>query len=275
MIKSSALRARARNRFRRTSVALVATAVALALTVPPSASAAPVASTAAPVAAAPQVLVATPKQLTPKLTVKRSSRQQVKGETRVKLTVRARIGGKALKGKVQFRIGKKVLKTKKLKKGKAYYTLPKSLSKGKKKIKVTAIPKAGAGSSTSSISRTTKTVRVRVISQSKAIKTEALKHRGVRYRWGGSSPKTGFDCSGFVRHVYKKAGIADLPTTSSTQRHAGKVVSRKKAKVGDIIWSPGHVAIYLGGNKQIDAPRPGKTVQVRTIWQSNPTFINL
>src|SRR5690554_1881231 len=175
MIKSSALPARTRHRARRTSVALVATAVAIGLTVPQSATAAPAAQAppaalaAAPVATAP-ALVTKPTQRVPKLTVKRSDHQQVKGETRVKLKVRARLKGKALAGKVEFRIGQKVLKTKKLKKGKARYTLPKNLSKGKKKIKVTAIPKAGAGSSTSSVSRTTKTVRVKVVSQSKAIK---------------------------------------------------------------------------------------------------------
>lgn len=284
MNKSSALHEPAHIRARRTPLTILAMAAALALAVPTGASAAPgAASQVAPAAAlqtpVSSIPVATVAEVTkPKLRVKRSSARQVKGETRVKLTIRVSVGGKAVRGKVKIYNGKKHLKTKRLTKGKATYKLPKSLKKGTRKIKVTFVPKASSAttaSSSAALASTSKTVRVKVISQSAAIKKEALKHRGVRYRYGGSSPRTGFDCSGFVRYVYKKAGIANLPTTSSAQRRVGKVVSRKKAKVGDIIWSPGHVGIYLGGNKQIDAPRPGKTIQVRSIWQSNPVFINL
>ncbi len=289
MMKSSALHERAqirKNRVRRTSLALVA-ATTLALTVPTVANAAPVTTAPAAATAATQTLVTAPAKTAktsrttkPKLTVTRSDTQQVKGETRVKLTIRAKLKGKAIAGKVEIRIGKKLVKTKTLKKGKTTYTLPKGLSKGTKKIKVTFHPSATAVQTAGTtggdrLIGTSRTVRVKVVSQSAAIKAEALKYVGVRYRYGGSSPRSGFDCAGFVRHVYKKAGIANLSRSSSAQRHDGKVVSRKNAKVGDIIWSPGHVGIYLGGNKQIDAPRPGKTIQVRKIWQSNPVFINL
>ena len=102
--------------------------------------------------------------------------------------------------------------------------------------------------------------------------TVAKKYVGVRYVSGGTSPR-GFDCSGFTSYVYAKAVHRRLSRTSSGQRHNGHVVSRSRAVAGDIIWTSGHVAIYLGGNRQIDAPRPGKTIQVRAIWQSHPTFI--
>lgn len=289
MIKSFALPSRARirqDRSRKAPLALVASTLALALTIPTAALAAPGSAGTTVTTAAPTALDATAatnlvrqpvSKVKPKLKVKRSAARQVRGETRVKISVRAKHKGKNVAGKVDFRLGKKVLKTKKLKKGRASVKLPKKLKRGTKKIKVTFRPTAKTASPASGkvLSETSRTIRVKVISQGKAIKIEALKHVGVRYRHGGTSPRSGFDCSGFVRHVYKKAGIANLPTSSSSQRYAGKVVSRSKAKVGDIIWSPGHVGIYLGGNKQIDAPRPGKTIQVRSIWQSSPVFINV
>lgn len=101
----------------------------------------------------------------------------------------------------------------------------------------------------------------------------AARYVGVPYVSGGSSPD-GMDCSGFTSYVYAQLGI-DLPRTSSAQRYAGTVVSRADAQPGDLIWSPGHIGIYAGGNQMIDSPRPGKTVQFRTIWQSSPTFIRI
>ncbi len=101
----------------------------------------------------------------------------------------------------------------------------------------------------------------------------ASRYIGTPYVYGGGTP-SGFDCSGFTSYVYAQVGIT-LPRSSGAQRGAGTVVSRSEAKPGDLIWSPGHIAIYAGGNSQIDAPRPGKTIQHRAIWQSNPTFIRL
>lgn len=101
----------------------------------------------------------------------------------------------------------------------------------------------------------------------------AARYVGVPYVSGGSTP-SGFDCSGFTSYVFAQLGIS-LPRTSSAQRNAGTVVSRADALPGDLIWSPGHVGIYAGGNQMIDAPRPGKSVQFRAIWQSNPVFIRV
>lgn len=101
----------------------------------------------------------------------------------------------------------------------------------------------------------------------------AARYVGTPYVWGGTTP-SGFDCSGFTSYVYRQLGV-NLPRSSGQQRNAGTVVSRANAKPGDLIWSPGHIAIYAGGNQMIDSPRPGKTVQFRSIYQSNPVFIRV
>jgi cell wall-associated NlpC family hydrolase len=101
----------------------------------------------------------------------------------------------------------------------------------------------------------------------------AMRYIGVPYVWGGTTP-AGFDCSGFTSYVYAQVGI-DLPRTSSAQRYAGTVVSWADAEPGDLIWSPGHIAIYAGDGMQIEAPVPGKSVRYTSIWQSGPTFIRV
>ncbi|HWS58225.1 MAG TPA: C40 family peptidase, partial [Actinotalea sp.] len=101
----------------------------------------------------------------------------------------------------------------------------------------------------------------------------AARYVGVPYLSGGTTPD-GFDCSGFTSYVYAQLGIT-LARSSADQRYDGVVVSRADALPGDLIWSPGHVGIYAGGNLQIDSPRPGKTIQFRAIWQSNPLFIRV
>ena len=106
-----------------------------------------------------------------------------------------------------------------------------------------------------------------------AVLEVAARYVGVPYASGGTTPD-GFDCSGFTSYVYAQLGIS-ITRSSADQRYAGTVVSRADALPGDLIWSPGHVGIYAGGNTQIDSPRPGKTIQFRDIWQSDPTFIRI
>ncbi|NUU16953.1 C40 family peptidase [Cellulomonas humilata] len=101
----------------------------------------------------------------------------------------------------------------------------------------------------------------------------AARYVGTPYLSGGTTPE-GFDCSGFTSYVFAQLGIS-LPRTSTGQKAAGTIVSRADALPGDLIWSPGHISIYAGGNEQIDSPRPGKTVQFRSIWQSSPVFIRI
>jgi cell wall-associated NlpC family hydrolase len=101
----------------------------------------------------------------------------------------------------------------------------------------------------------------------------ASRYVGVPYVSGGASP-SGMDCSGFTQYVYGQLGIP-LPHSSSAQAGYGTQVPASEAQPGDLMWTPGHVSIYAGGNTMIDASKPGTVVDFRTIWQSNPTFIRM
>jgi cell wall-associated NlpC family hydrolase len=105
-----------------------------------------------------------------------------------------------------------------------------------------------------------------------AIIAEASKYVGIAYRSGGTSPSTGFDCSGFVSYVYAQFGIS-LPHNSGAYYGVGTRVDSPQP--GDIIVTPGHVGLYAGPNLQIDSPRPGKTIEFRAIWQVNPVYIRV
>ncbi|WP_165350415.1 C40 family peptidase [Xylanimonas protaetiae] len=97
------------------------------------------------------------------------------------------------------------------------------------------------------------------------------------YVFGSSNPAVGLDCSGLVVHVFRHLGVS-LPHQSTRIRDSARTVriSRSEARPGDIIWSPGHVSIYLGGGRQIEATRPGGwRVRTANIWQSNPMFLRV
>ena len=133
-------------------------------------------------------------------------------------------------------------------------------------LSTTAAP-ASWGSGTSSVGAVT----------GDQVAATAQKYVGVPYLWGGTDPSKGLDCSGFVQRVYQDLGIS-LPRVVHDQMQAGTpVASLAEAKPGDLLVSFGgeHVAIYLGNGKAIDAPVPGKTIQVRDAWEqySNLTAI--
>lgn len=102
----------------------------------------------------------------------------------------------------------------------------------------------------------------------RAIKV-AKKQLRKKYRWGGSTPKSGFDCSGLTFYAFKSVNIT-LPRTANAQYKHTKRISMAKLQAGDLIFfhtrrtraGVNHVGIYLGGGKFIHAPRKGKRVSI-------------
>lgn len=94
---------------------------------------------------------------------------------------------------------------------------------------------------------------------------------GVPYRWGGTSPESGFDCSGLSMVVYHLNGL-NLPRTSREQWKAGSPVNRGHLSKGDLVFFDtrgrgrvSHVGIYIGGNKFVHAPAAGKRIGIESL----------
>ena len=97
---------------------------------------------------------------------------------------------------------------------------------------------------------------------------QAMGLLGVPYRRGGNTESTGFDCSGFVRHLYEKSVGQILPRRAVDQARATEVIERDELKPGDLVFfntmrrTFSHVGIYVGDGKCIHAPRAGKAVNI-------------
>lgn len=99
----------------------------------------------------------------------------------------------------------------------------------------------------------------------------ALDLVGIRYRRGGNSAESGFDCSGFVGYVFLEQLGLKLPRTSGEISKAGEQVLRSDLEPGDLVFfntmrrAFSHVGIYLGNNQFVHAPSTGKAVRVEDI----------
>lgn len=97
-----------------------------------------------------------------------------------------------------------------------------------------------------------------------------LATQNIPYVWAGSTPQTGFDCSGLVSYVFQNAAGILLPHSSVAQESYTKTKAVSQAQPGDLLFwgtkgASYHVAIYIGGNQYVAAPQPGMNVRVETI----------
>ncbi|WP_413785821.1 C40 family peptidase [Aquabacterium sp.] len=122
-------------------------------------------------------------------------------------------------------------------------------------------------------------VRSKASDMASSLVTSAMDFLGVPYKLGGTSRETGFDCSGFTRHVFENSVGLVLPRRSAEQANSPDLVpvAQSELKPGDLVFfntlrrTFSHVGIYIGDNKFIHSPRTGASVRVEDIrvgyWQ--------
>ncbi len=109
-----------------------------------------------------------------------------------------------------------------------------------------------------------------VSTQGQAVLEIAKQYLGLPYRYGGNSPSTGFDCSGFVKYVYAQLGV-NLNRVAADQMLNGIWVDPSALQIGDIIGfynSSGyisHVGIYAGNGMMIHSPQTGDVIKYESI----------
>jgi cell wall-associated NlpC family hydrolase len=100
----------------------------------------------------------------------------------------------------------------------------------------------------------------------------ALALLGTPYRWGGTNPESGFDCSGLVGYVFRNTLGIELPRISRDMANVGELIRDRSALTeGDLVFFSrrgkhvDHVGIYIGNGQFVHAPRTGKDVEVANL----------
>lgn len=135
-------------------------------------------------------------------------------------------------------------------------------------------PKYNASNSTNA-SRGTSSTPISAPASDSNIIAYASNFLGTPYLWGGTSPSTGFDCSGFTQYVYAHFGIS-LGRTTYDQINDGRGVSRDELQPGDLVFfgkngDPTHMGMYVGNNTYIHSPRTGDVIKISSM--DRPDYI--
>lgn len=133
---------------------------------------------------------------------------------------------------------------------------------------------------TTSPLKLSKAHRVRYQKARETAMSKLMGQLGKPYQWGGTSPKTGFDCSGLVWYAYKDLVKFKIPRTANEMFHLrdAALIKRDQLEKGDLVFfqingrgTADHVGVYLGNGKFIQSPRTGKDIQVSALgedyWQ--------
>lgn len=108
------------------------------------------------------------------------------------------------------------------------------------------------------------------VTEGMRIVTVARMQVGDAYVWGAAGPSA-FDCSGLVVYAYRHTTGQSLPHSSARLRYAGRRVYTPR--LGDIVWTPGHVSIYAGGGMVVEAANARTDVRYTRMWQRNPVYV--
>ncbi len=110
----------------------------------------------------------------------------------------------------------------------------------------------------------------------KSIVKLAYKQLGIRYKYGGSSPREGFDCSGLMNYLHKNGAGVTIPRTAAQQRDRSRSVRYADLQPGDLLFfktgsKTNHVGVYVGNHLFIHAPNRRSKVKITTMdnayWQ--------
>ena len=112
---------------------------------------------------------------------------------------------------------------------------------------------------------------------------KAMQLIGVKYRFGGTNPETGLDCSGYVQYVYKSSVGVNLPRTAAEQARIGERVATSEVRPGDMVFfntrgfNNSHVGIYVGNGMFVHAPNSRSRVRFDSLesgyWKTKFTGV--
>jgi cell wall-associated NlpC family hydrolase len=117
-----------------------------------------------------------------------------------------------------------------------------------------------------------------LFAQAQELALRALGFIGVPYKWGGSSPDTGFDCSGLIRFLYAQITGQALQGNAAEISRVGEIIDKSELQPGDLVFFNtlrrpfSHVGIYLGDSRFVHAPSRGGAVEIvdmsQRYWKS-------